>query len=332
MKSKNCLFKWENPDSTNDFYKYITLEKQKKMKAGAIFTGTMGFCWLKLVLGFVDLLIGAILFGIVMGIAALTGSGGVGAVLLFIWIGVWGAIHWILKHYVSYLLKAGHVAAIAQSFKDSAIPVNPVATGKNMVKERFATSNVYFIIDKLVAGAVKQLQRVFGKVTGLLGNLPGGDTLRKIGNMFIEISLGYVDECCLGYTFYHPEQNAYKSAADGVVVYAQNWKQLLKDAAITTFVVILTIVVVTLLSFVAIGGLFRLMDWNIIVAVILSLAVSFVIKRAFIDSWIMVKMMCSYFSAAEKTVITYDLYGKLCGYSSKFKELYKKGDEQPATA
>ena len=270
------------------------------MKAGAIFSGTIIFCWLKLALGLADVIIGALLFGIIMGITTITGSGGVGAIMLFIWIGVWGVVHWIIKHYVSYLLKAGHVAVIAQSFKDGAIPANPVAVGKNMVIERFGTSNVYFLIDKLVAGAVRQLQKVFGKITGLLGNIPGGGALRTIGNLFIDISLGYIDECCLGYTFYHKEQNAYKSAADGVVIYAQNWKQLLKDGAITTIVVLLTIVVVTLLSFIVIGGLFRLMEWNIIVAVILSLLVSFAVKRAFIDSWILVKMMSSYLTQLAK--------------------------------
>jgi hypothetical protein len=295
------------------------------MKASQIYSGTIGFCWLKLALGIADVLIGAVLFAVVMGIAALTASGEVGAVMLFIWMGAWGAIHWMIQHYVGYLLKAGHVAAIAQAFKDGSLPSNPVAFGKDRVRERFLTANVYFVIDRLVAGAVKQLQRLLGKALGLFGNLPGGDTIKKIGDLFISISLGYIDECCLGYTFYHSEQNVYKSAADGVVVYAQNWKPLLKDAAITTFVVLLTIVAVTLLSFVLVGGLFRLMDWNMLVAVILSLLLSFSVRYAFVDSWILVKMMSSYFNAASTTVITFDLYGKLSNMSSKFKELFRKG-------
>ena len=302
------------------------------MKAGEIFSGTMGFCWMKLALGLLDVLIGAILFAIMMGIAALTASGEIGAVMFFIWAGVWGTIHWVITHYVGYLLKAGHVAAIAQSFKDGIVPPNPIAFGKDMVKERFATSNVYFLVDRLVAGAVKQLQRVLGKVTSLLGNLPGGGAVQTVGNMFIEISLGYIDECCLGYVFYHKEQNVYKSSADGVVVYAQNWKQLLKDGAKTTIIVLLTIFVVTLLAFALIGGLFRLLDWNMLVAVILSVFISVVVKRAFIDSWILVKMMSSYFTAADTTIITYDLYGKLCNLSGKFKELFNKGEMEPAPA
>ncbi|MDR1884381.1 MAG: zinc ribbon domain-containing protein [Prevotella sp.] len=300
------------------------------MKASQIYSGTIGFCWLKLALGIVDVLIGAVLFAVVMGIAALTASGEVGAVLFFVWMGVWGFVHWMIQHYIGYLLKAGHVAAIAQTFKDGAIPSNPVAFGKDRVKERFLTANVYFVIDRLVAGAVKQLQRLLGKALGLFGNVPGGDTIKKVGDLFINISLGYIDECCLGYTFYHTEQNVYKSAADGVVVYAQNWKPLLKDAAKTTFVVLLTIVAVTLLSFVLIGGLFRLMEWNMLVAVILSLLVSFSVRYAFVDSWILVKMMSSYFNAASTTVITFDLYAKLRNLSSKFGELLKKaGNDQP---
>jgi hypothetical protein len=300
------------------------------MKAGQIYSGTLGFCWLKLALGIVDVLIGVILFAIMMGIAALTASGEVGAVMFFIWAGVWGTIHWMIQHYVGYMLKAGHVAVIAQTFKDCAVPSNAVAVGKDLVKERFLTANVYFVVDKLVGGAVKQLQKLFGKVVGLFGNIPGGDTIKNIGNMFIDISLGYIDECCLGYTFYHKEQDVYKSAADGVVVYAQNWKPLLKDAAKTTFIVLLSILVVTLLSFAVIGGLFRLLDWNMLVAVILSFIVAFSVKYAFVDSWILVKMMSSYFNAAGTTVITYDLYGKLSQMSSKFKELLNKSNTESA--
>ena len=297
------------------------------MKTGQIFSGTVAFCWIKLGLGLLDVLIGAVLFAIMMGIAAMTGSGEIGAILFFIWIGVWGSIHWVIKHYLGYMVKAGHVAVIAQSFKDGAIPANPVVFGKDRVKDRFATSNVYFVVDKLVAGAVKQLQKILGKVTGLLGNMPGGGVIQTIGNMFIDISLGYIDECCLGYSFYHSEQNVYKSSADGVVVYAQNWKQLLKDGAKTTFIVLLTILVVTILSFALIGGLFKLLGWSMFVAAIFSIFVSISVKYAFVDSWILVKMMSSYFTAANNTVITYDLYAKLSNLSNKFKELFRKGAE-----
>lgn len=306
------------------------------MKTGKVFFGTMSFCWLKLALGLADVLVGALLFAVTMGIAMLLGSGEMGVVMFLIWVGAWGIAHWIIKHYVSYLLKAGHVAAVAQSFKEGAVPARAVSVGIAGVKERFATSNVYFVVDKLVAGAVKQLQKVFGKVTdkvtGLMGNMPGGTVIKTAGNMFIDISLGYVDECCLGYAFYHKEQNVYKSSADGVVVYAQNWKKLLKDGAKTTAIVFLTIFVLTLLSLAVVGALFKVLGWSMLVAVILSFFVALVVKRAFVDSWIMVKMMSTFFTAAETTEITFDLYGKLSNLSGKFKELFKKAETEQEVA
>jgi hypothetical protein len=194
-------------------------------------------------------------------------------------------------------------------------------------------------VDKLVATAVKQLQNNFQRMGNNLGRLvPGMSAAVGLGKMFIGIALGYIDECCLGYTFLKKDQGAFRSAADGVVIYAQNWKKLLKDAAATTAIVIGLVILATLVTFIFSGLLFvRIFGWNGFVAFLISCFVAGVIKSAFIDSYIMIKMMVSYMEEAPKTVITFDLYGKLCGLSKKFKELFDKGQmedpiRQPAYA
>lgn len=111
------------------------------------------------------------------------------------------------------------------------VPEKQVQVAKEMVTQRFGTANIYFVLDKLVSGAVRQLQNALGQAGNALDFVPGMDAMVKVGKMFIGISLNYVDECCLGYTFYQKEQNAFKSAGDGVVIYAQNGKRLLQDAA-----------------------------------------------------------------------------------------------------
>lgn len=300
------------------------------MTAKEIFFKTLQFGWIKLGLGLLNILIAVLLFAILMGISVLFNSDGVVAIMFFIWLGLIGVVNFFLNHYIGYLVKAGHVAVIAMAYQTGYVPAKPFEMGKTMVKERFGTSNVYFALDKLVAGSIKQLQRTLGRVTdSLLGALPGADGIKSLTNMFLDISLGYVDECCLGYTFYHPAQNPYKSAADGVIIYFQNWKTLLKDAAKTTGMVILSFVVVTLIAFILFGGLFRLFGWSGFMAFIISLLFAYTVKYAFIDSWILVKMMSSYMQVAPATQVTFDLYGKLSGLSGKFKELFKKGNEMP---
>lgn len=293
------------------------------MNARQVFGKTMNFVWAKLALGVANVLASAILFAICMLIGMISES--VMALMFIIWIGATGAISFLLNNYFGYMVKAGHVAVIAESISTGKVPTNQFDYAKKAVKERFVTANVYFGIDKLVSGAVKQLQRVVGKITGLAGNIPGMDSIKSILDLFLDISLGYVDECCLGYTFYKKEQDVYKSAADGVVIYFQNWKVLLKDAAKTTLSVILVILVVTIVCFILIGGLFKIFGWSQLVAFILALFLANSVKYAFVDSWGLVNMMTSYMKVAPTTEITFDLYNKLCGMSAKFKQLFGKG-------
>ena len=119
--------------------------------------------------------------------------------MIIVWFVLIGIVNFVINHYFAYLVKAGHVAVIAQTFKEGRVPDNCVSVGKAMVKDRFGTANAYFAIDKLVSGA---------------------DSVKSATNFFLNISLGYIDECCLSYTFYNKGQNAYKSACDGVVIYA----------------------------------------------------------------------------------------------------------------
>lgn len=302
--------------------------KVGNMTTNSIFFRTLSFCWLKLGLGVLNIIIDAVLLGILLGIGVLFNSEGVFAIMLMVWLGCIGLVNFLMNHYLGYMVKAGHVAVIAESFRTGEIPTAPITSGKQMVLERFGTANVYFGIDKLVARAVKQIQRMLGKLTGgILSMIPGGEKVQKLIDYFLELSLGYIDECCLCYTFYRQDATPYRNAADGVVLYAQNWKELLKNAAWIMLVVFCAVIVITLILFVIMGLGFRAMEWNGFIAFILSLMLAWSIKYAFVDSWIMVKMVHRYMALAEAAPPAIDLYGKLTEWSTSFKELLSKGKE-----
>lgn len=67
-----------------------------------------------------------------------------------------------------------------------------------------------------------------------------------------------------------------------------------------------------------------------IIAALIALIIALVLKAAFIDSYMMVKMMVSYMQVAPSTVITFDIYDKLCKLSSKFRELFGKAQQEAA--
>lgn len=302
------------------------------MTAKELFSKTKPFIMAKLGLGLIMVAISVLLLAILMGLGWLFGGGGM--VFMFIlWLFAVAGVRALILHYFGYLLKAGHVAVIAEACKTGRVPDNQVAYGKAQVIERFVTSNIYFLVDKLVTAAVKQIQGAVGKVGGALDFIPGMGAVTGLAQFFVSISLGYVDECCLGWTFYKKEQGAFQSAADGVVIYAQNWKALLGGAAKTMLKVILLMVVIVLAVFVPVGILFKLLHWSPLAAFLLACLVAWVVKFAIMDSYIMIQMMAVYMGAAPSTQITFDLYGKLCQLSSKFKELFQKGQEEsPAPA
>lgn len=304
------------------------------MKASSVYFKTMKFVWLKLALGAAVLAFALISMVICFLLGSIGNGGGMG-IAIFVWAILVGLANALVNRYFGYLVKAGHVAMVATVVTTGTVPANQFQVATAMVKERFATANVYIVVDKLVGGAVRQLQKAVGKIGGLLENIPGMSAIVDFLQMFIGIALGYVDECCLGYTFLHKDQSAYKSAADGVVIYFQNWKKLLKDALFTTLIVIGLSVAAWLLPFLMFWGIFGLfgMEMGWLFALILGIFVSAMIKSAFIDSYMMVKMMVSYMQVAPTTEITFDLYGKLCKLSNKFKSLFDKGQaEQPAYA
>ncbi len=297
------------------------------MKTKDVFLKTMKFVWLKLALGGIVLLFALVTLFPFVWLGSLGDGGGI-VIALTVWFILVGCVYGFLQHYVGYILKAGHVAMVTTAVTTGSLPEDQLAAAREMVSQRFLTANVYFAVDRLVSGAVSQLQKGLQKVDDLLGKIPGVSFIVSFAQMFVHIALNYVDECCLGYTFLHGDQSAFKSAADGVVIYFQNWKKLLKDAAVMTLAVMVISFLAWLLPFLLFAGIFAALGIHLIFAALLSIIIAAILKSSFVDSFLMVRMMVSYMEVAPSTEITFDLYGKLCKLSDKFKSLFDRGQQE----
>lgn len=286
---------------------------------------------MKLALGGCAIAFSIVLGLILMGVSALDSTGVVAVYALVIWFCLSIAAVGISQYYLGYLLKAGHIAAVTTLVTTGSLPENPFEYGVGMVKKKFATAAAYFAVDRLVSGAVKQINGGIDIVGNILGKIPGMDSVVSFAKSFVNIALGNVDECCLAYTFYHEEQSSFKSAADGVVIYFQNWKVVLKDALKTAFVTfVISIIAGLFLLLVTMGALsvLGLPGFGVFfVAIMLTMMIVLIVKSAVMDSYTMVCMVCSYMQVAPSTELTFDLYEKLCNLSSKFKNLFQRAQE-----
>lgn len=297
------------------------------MKTKDIYFGTMKFVWLKLAMGAAVTLASIVLLAIFMLIGSAFGGGGI-YIMLCLWLIATGAIDKVVNYYFGYIVKAGHVAVIASAVTTGRLPENQFAYAKQKVRKRFAASNVYFVVDRLVSGAVRQLQKAIGRIGGMLNVVPGMSQITSFLQTFVGIALGYVDECCLGWCFLREDEGAFKASCDGVVIYFQNAKKLLKDAAVTTVIILVATFVAWMLPFALLLLLFQAMEWHPSIAVLLALIIAVSLKSAFIDSFMLVRTMVSYMEVAPSTEITFQLYDKLCGMSGKFKELFGKAKKE----
>lgn len=302
------------------------------MKANEVYSKTMKFVWLKLAMGGCVLLFSAFTGLVLFGIAGMSKSEELFSIMMLVWLILSAGCMGIAEHVIGYILKAGHVAVVTTIVTGGTVPENQFAYGKEMVMKNFPTAAAYFAADRLVSGAVRQINKGLDVVSNLLEKIPGMESVISFLQSFVSIALGNVDECCLSYTFYRTDQSALESAADGIVIYFQNWKTVLKDALKVTFITFLIsgvawiILMVIMVGILAVTGM---PGFNaFFVAFIFTLLAVMVVKSAFMDSYAMVCMVCSYMQVAPTTELTFDLYDKLCKLSGKFKSLFQQAKQK----
>src|SRR5699024_4825837 len=181
-----------------------------------------------------------------------------------------------------------------------------VAYGKDRVIENFGASNVAFLVDNMVHAAVKQIQRWITRMGEMIRFLPGSQYLIMIINGIMSVSLNYIDEAVMSYVFLQrkreKEESVWRSACDGVVLYAQSWKDVLKSAVFSVlFIYVFSIVLflalvfpAMLLSKVIAGDTEGLGYFLGALAVLGSAILTILIKRAIVDPVVTVIMVRGY--------------------------------------
>lgn len=312
-----------------------------------LITKTLPFFLMRILVYGLFGVISLIFLGIVVGIGYLLIRlvGDVGVALIFViviaFLILYGALKFV-ERYVLYMVKLGHVSVIVELLRTGNIPEGKglVAYGKDQVKESFGSSNVAFVLDKMVYAAVKQIQRWVMRIGELFSFLPGSNTVISIVNSIMSVSLNYIDEAIMSYIFLRKTEirdvNVWKEASDGVILYAQSWKGIIKSAAISVmFIYAFNIIMFLILVFplVLLVGLFPQEIDGIglflgFLAVLAAFILTTLLKRALIDPVVTIIMVRSYQMNIRDQQPSIDLHNQLLGISPRFKRLVTKAKEE----
>ncbi|MEQ1770111.1 MAG: hypothetical protein ABL879_09745 [Devosia sp.] len=144
---------------------------------------------------------------------------------------------YFLREYILYIVKAGHIAVLVELIDGRGVPEGQgqITYATQMVRERFAEASVLFGVDQLIKGVVGA---ILGLVQGIVSLLPIPGLQNAVGvvKAFLRLSVGLVDEVILGYAFRTAATNPWQSSQTALVLYAQNYKVMLKNAAWLTLI------------------------------------------------------------------------------------------------
>jgi hypothetical protein len=282
----------------------------------------------------------AVYFGIAVGYVLVTGTGagigyGVGGfgdegfqTSSTLWggiagFGVFGAIMYWMREYILYIVKAGHIAVLVELIDGKPMPEgkSQIDYAATVVKERFAQASVLFAIDQLVKG-------VIGAITGLVRGilsilpLPGVRQISGILHAFLRVAVGFIDEIILAHAIRTRSTNPWASAKEALVLYGQNYKVMLKNAAWLAVIVYLLSFLVFLVMLAPAAAFVYLMPgaWAA-GGFVFALLFAWSVKAALLEPFAITCLMQVYFRTIEGQQPDPEWEARLEQMSSHFRKL-----------
>ena len=233
---------------------------------------------------------------------------------------------YLAREYILYLVKAAHIAVLVELYDGRAIPAGQgqLSYGAEAVKTHFAESSVLFGVDQIIKGVLRAFFRTINFFTAFLP-IPALQSLIRIAESIVRMSLTYVDEIILAYLIRTRTTNPWATAKDGLILYAQNYKHFLKNAAWLSVFLWLATIAIFLVLIVPAAALVALMPGRLAIwAFAIAFIFAWALKAAVLEPVAIASLMQVYFKTIEGQVPNPEWEARLDSASRKFRELGAK--------
>jgi hypothetical protein len=253
--------------------------------------------------------------------------------------GATAGVLYLMREYLLYVVKAGHIAVMVEALDGRDLPQGQgqIAYAQNIIKERFGEASVLFAVDQLIKGVVRAIT---GLVQGLLSifMIPGLDKIMSLVRAYLKIAVGLVDEVILAHGLRTRSENPYASAKSALVLYGQNAKPMLRNAAWLTLFTWGLSIIVFLIMLAPAAAIVYLMPgaWSA-GGVVFALLFAWAVKVAVIEPFAIACLLQAFFKVTEGQVPNPEWEAKLEKASTKFKTLGERalgwvGNEKSSAA
>lgn len=240
--------------------------------------------------------------------------------------GLTAGVLYFMREYILYIVKAGHIAVLVKLMDGELVPdgQNQINFATAVVKERFAEANVLFAIDQLVKGV---LAAILGLIQGIASfvPIPGLQGMVQLVKGFLRIAIGLVDEVILAHAIRTRAANPWASAQEALVLYAQNYPTMLKNAAWLTIITYGLSFVVFLIMLAPAAFVVWLIPggWSA-GGFVFALIFAWAVKAALIEPFAITCMMQVFFRTTAGQAPDPEWESRISGVSRKFNELKER--------
>jgi len=242
--------------------------------------------------------------------------------------GVASVALYFAREYLLYMVKAGHIVVLVELLDGKTLPEGrgQIEHATVEVKKRFVESSLLFGVDQLIKGILKTFNRIFFSIATFLP-IPGLQGITKLVNAVINMSLTYLDEVILAHIVRTQSDNPWQSSQEAIILYAQNYKTILKNAIFLTFIIWGLTLLVFLLVLGPVAGFVALFPnaagfWTFAFAAVLAWG----IKAAVIEPIAMTALMQVFFKVIEGQEPDAEWDAKLSKMTGKFRKLKEKAE------
>jgi hypothetical protein len=192
---------------------------------------------------------------------------------------------------------------------------------KSVVKERFGQASALFALDQLIKGVVAA---VTGLMQGILMFLPipGLDRIMGAVRAYLKVAVGLVDEVILAHAIRTKSDNPFASAQEALVLYAQNAKPMLINAAwLTAISYGLALVVFVVMLAPAAAVVYLLPGTWSAGGMVFAILFAWAVKAALIEPFAIACLLQVFFKVTEGQIPNPEWEAKLSRATDKFKQL-----------
>lgn len=240
--------------------------------------------------------------------------------------GVTAGVIYLLREYILYIVKAGHIAVLVEMIDGRELPSGQgqIAYGSRIVRERFVQASVLFGLDQLIKGVIAAITGLLEGIASILP-IPGLDNLVRVFRAFLKIAVGFIDEVILAHAIRTRAENPWVAAEEALVLYGQNYKAMLKNAAWLAIIIYLLAFVVFLIALAPAAALVYLMPgaWSG-GGFVFALLFAWAFKAALLEPLAITCMMQVFFKVTEGQEPDPEWRAKLSSLSGKFKTIGDK--------